>query len=321
MAMKVLLAEDSLTMMITTSKIIKKSGHEVIPARDGKEALSLYSSENPDLVLLDIEMPELTGFEVAKKIRSNNSSKWIPIIFLTSYADDESLSKGIESGGDDYLIKPVSQIVLNAKLNAMQRISEMQNKLIDLSNELSETNNKLQNSVITDPLTGAKNRLYLDECIKNEWFRGMRDKSELSLLIVDVDNFKTLNDTNGHQAGDTCLIDLVKLFGSHLKRSSDVLCRYGGDEFVVVLPNTSGANAFKIGEKIRTSVITYNTESKLDIPVAISVSIGCASRIPDDSISFDEFLTYADKALYEAKATGRNCVVNAEITANKTIAA
>jgi diguanylate cyclase (GGDEF)-like protein len=321
MAMKVLLAEDSLTMMITTSKIITNSGHEVIPARDGKEALSLYSSENPDLVLLDIEMPELTGFEVAEKIRADNTNKWIPIIFLTGYADDENLSKGIESGGDDYLIKPVSQIVLNAKLNAMHRISEMQNKLIDLSNELSETNNKLQNSVITDPLTGAKNRLYLDECIKNEWFRGMRDKSELSLLIVDVDNFKTLNDTNGHQAGDTCLIDLVKLFGSHLKRSSDVLCRYGGDEFVVVLPNTSGSDAFKIGEKIRTSVITYNTESKLDIPVAISVSIGCATRIPDDSISFDEFLTYADKALYKAKAAGRNCVVNAEITTNKTIAA
>ena len=319
--MKVLLAEDSLTMMLTTSKIIKNSGHEVIPARDGKEALSLYSSENPDLVLLDIEMPELTGFEVAEKIRADNSSKWIPIIFLTGFADDENLSKGIESGGDDYLVKPVSQVVLNAKLKAMQRISEMQNKLIVLSNELSETNNKLQNSVITDPLTGAKNRLYLDECIKNEWFRGMRDKSELSLLIVDVDNFKTLNDTNGHQAGDTCLIDLVKLFGSHLQRSSDVLCRYGGDEFVVVLPNTPESDAFQVGEKIRTSVITYNAESKMEIPVAISVSIGCASCIPDDSISFDEFLTYADKALYKAKAAGRNCVVNAEITPNKTIAA
>ncbi len=319
--MKVLLAEDSLTMMLTTSKIIKNSGHEVIPARDGKEALSLYSSENPDLVLLDIEMPELTGFEVAEKIRADNSSKWIPIIFLTGFADDENLSKGIESGGDDYLVKPVSQIVLNAKLNAMHRISEIQNKLIDLSNELSETNNKLKNSVITDPLTGAKNRLFLDECIRNEWYRGIRHKSELSLLIIDVDNFKTLNDTNGHQAGDTCLIDLVNLFGSHLKRSSDVLCRYGGDEFVIVLPNTSGVDAFQIGEKIRTSVIKYNSESEMEIAVAISVSIGCASCIPDDSISFDEFLTYADKALYKAKAAGRNCVVNAEITTNKTIAA
>ena len=319
--MKVLLAEDSLTMMITTSKIIKNSGHEVIPARDGREALSLYYSENPDLVLLDVEMPELTGFEVAEKIRADNTSKWIPIIFLTGFADDENLSKGIESGGDDYLVKPVSQIVLNAKLNAMHRISEMQNKLIDLSNELSETNDKLQNSVITDPLTGAKNRLYLDECINNEWFRGMRDKSELSLLIVDVDNFKTLNDTNGHQAGDKCLIDLVKLFDSHLQRSSDVLCRYGGDEFVVVLPNTSGVDAFRIGEKIRLGVIKYITESKMEISVAISVSIGCATCIPDASRTSDEFLTYADKALYKAKRNGRNCVVKADISRNNIIAA
>lgn len=319
--MKVLLAEDSLTMMLTTSKIIADSGHEVIPARDGKEALSLYYSENPDLVLLDVEMPKLTGFEVAEKIRTDDTIKWIPIIFLTGFADDKDLSKGIESGGDDYLIKPVSQVVLNAKLNAMHRISEMQNKLLDLSHELSETNNKLQNSVITDPLTGAKNRLYLDECIKNEWFRGMRDKSELSLLIVDVDNFKTLNDTNGHQAGDTCLIELIKIFGSHLQRSSDVLCRYGGDEFVIVLPNTSGADAFDIGEKLRSSVIKYNTESNMEIPVAISVSIGCATCVPDDSKTCDEFLTYADKALYKAKANGRDCVVNADMTTNITEAA
>lgn len=319
--MKVLLAEDSLTMMLTTSKIIKNSGHEVIPARDGKEALSLYHSENPNLVLLDIEMPKLTGFEVAEKIRADDTSKWIPIIFLTGFADDENLSKGIQSGGDDYLVKPVSQIVLNAKLNAMHRISEMQNKLIDLSNELSVTNDKLQNSVTTDPLTNAKNRLYLDECINNEWFRAMRNKSELSLLIVDVDNFKTVNDTNGHQAGDKCLIDMVKLFGSHLQRSSDVLCRYGGDEFVVVLPNTSGVDAFRIGEKIRLGVIKYNTESKMEIPVAISVSIGCAACIPDDSMTSDEFLTYADKALYKAKRNGRNCVVKADISTNNIIAA
>ncbi len=319
--MKALLAEDSLTVMLTTSKIIKNSGHEVIPARDGKEALSLYYSESPDLVLLDVEMPELTGFEVAEKIRANDTGKWIPIIFLTGFADDENLSRGIESGGDDYLVKPVSQIVLNAKLKAMHRISEMQKKLIDLSNELSVTNDKLQHSVTTDPLTNAKNRLYMDECINNEWFRGMRNKSKLSLLIVDVDNFKTLNDTNGHQSGDTCLIDLVKLFGSHLHRSSDVLCRYGGDEFVIVLPNTAEADAFQIGEKIRLGVIKYNTELKMEIPVAISVSIGCATCIPDDSLTSDEFLTYADKALYKAKANGRNCVVNAGISTKNIIAA
>jgi diguanylate cyclase (GGDEF)-like protein len=318
--MKVLLAEDSVTMMLTTSSLIEESGHDVIPAKDGKEALSLYKSEQPDLVLLDVEMPEYTGYEVAEKIRSDKTGKWVPIMFLTAHLGDAHLLKGINAGGDDYLVKPVSSIVLNAKLNAMHRISMMQNELIDLSKELTKANNKLQKSIITDPLTGAKNRLFLDDCIKREWNRCKRNKFELSLLIIDVDNFKTLNDTNGHQAGDACLIDLVKLFNSHLKRSSDVLCRYGGDEFVIVLPETSPASALEIGERIRTSVEKYTTQCVTGSSVDISVSIGCASYIPDDRISFGEFLTFADKALYEAKDAGRNCVVEAD-TSRKTIAA
>ncbi|MCZ6802491.1 MAG: response regulator [Proteobacteria bacterium] len=111
--MKVLLAEDSLTMMMTTTAIIKASGHEVIQARDGKEALSLYDSENPDLVLLDVEMPEYSGFEVAEKIRSENKHDWVPTVFLTGFEDDEHLSQGIKAGGDDYLTKPVSPLVIN----------------------------------------------------------------------------------------------------------------------------------------------------------------------------------------------------------------
>ncbi len=317
--MKVLLAEDSKSMMLTTTAIIKQSGHEVIQAKDGKEAFNLYLSENPDLVILDVMMPEYNGFEVAEKIRAKDKDDWVPIIFLTGIVDDENLSRGIKSGGDDYLTKPVSSVVLNAKLNAMQRISEMRNKLIDLTKELSDTNKKLKKSTITDPLTGAKNRLYLDECTQNEWYRGMRDKKALSILLIDVDNFKTLNDTNGHQAGDECLIDLVKLINSHLKRSSDVLCRYGGDEFVVLLPSTGSIDAMRISETIRKSIEVYNIEldKKVETPVKISVSIGIATTIPDDRFSHDDFLSHADKALYAAKAAGRNCVVNAEMPKDK----
>jgi diguanylate cyclase (GGDEF)-like protein len=321
--MKILLAEDSRTMMLTTTAIIAESGHEVIQAHDGEEALSVYFSEKPDLALLDVEMPKLNGFEVAKKIRSTNEDTWVPIIFLTSHKADKHLAEGIDAGGDDYLTKPISDVVLNAKLKAMQRISEMKNKLLDLTKELSETNDKLQNSVITDPLTGAKNRLYLDDCTKREWYRGMRSETVLSLLLIDVDNFKTLNDTNGHQAGDKCLIDLVKLFSSHLKRSTDVLCRYGGDEFVVVLPDTSENDSLRIAETIRKEVEDYSNKlgKTMKTPVTISVSIGSASYIPDDILSYDEFLSYADKALYAAKEAGRNCVVKAEISKENNLAA
>lgn len=321
--MKILLAEDSRTMMLLTSTIIRKSGHEVIQARDGKEALSLYLSKKPDLVLLDVEMPELNGFEVAEEIRSKDKDIWIPIIFLTSHKGDDHLSQGINAGGDDYLTKPISKVVLNAKLIAMYRIFEMQNKLRSITKELSDTNKKLKESTITDPLTGAKNRLYLDEYTKREWYRGMRNKTTLSILLVDVDNFKTLNDSNGHQMGDKCLIDLVKLIQSYLKRSTDVLCRYGGDEFVIVLPETSTSNSMQIAETIREKVEQYSTEfaKETKVPVKISVSIGSATCIPVESISYSEFIGYADKALYAAKDAGRNCVVKSEDSEQKSVAA
>jgi diguanylate cyclase (GGDEF)-like protein len=320
--MKILLAEDSKSMMMTTSAIIRQCGHEVIQAYDGKQALSLYQSESPDLVLLDVEMPEYNGFEVARIIRSKDKDIWVPIIFLTSHKDDTHLSEGINAGGDDYLTKPVSHIVLNAKLKAMSRIFEMQNKLLTMTKELSKINDELNQSVITDPLTGAKNRLYMDECIIREWGRGMRNKKELSILLVDVDNFKTMNDKNGHQIGDICLIELVKIFNSHLKRSTDVLCRYGGDEFVIVLPDTTTVNAMRIAETIRNEVEKYSAKlsKKTEVPVKISVSIGCASCIPDKSISHSEFLSHADKALYAAKDAGRNCVVKSE-KSEKSVAA
>ena len=319
--MKVLLAEDSLTVMLTTSAIIKKSGHQVIQARDGKQALELYTSEEPDLVLLDVEMPEFNGFEVAEKIRAMNNEIWVPIIFLTGFADDENLSRAIDAGGDDYLTKPVSDIVLNAKLNAMHRISEMQNRLRSVSDQLTEMNNKLQQSVITDPLTGAHNRLYMDECIEREWYRAMRTKTELSILLTDVDNFKALNDSNGHCAGDTCLKEIVSLIDTHLKRSTDVLCRYGGDEFVVILPDTCSTYAMEIGEKIRQSVEHYSTQLELNTAVDISVSIGCAACVPNTDINYNDYLKLADKALYVAKETGRNRVHNLAASDKNNIAA
>ena len=314
--MKILLAEDSKSMMLTTAAIIRQSGHEILQAFNGIEALELYQSEKPDLLLLDVEMPKLSGYEVAQKIRSKSSNTWVPIIFLTSHKDDEHLSQGIAAGGDDYLIKPVSSVVLNAKLNAMQRIYEMQTKLLSLTDELQQTNQELSLSANTDPLTGAKNRLYMEESLEREWVRCMRSKTELSMLVVDLDNFKTLNDTNGHQAGDNCLIEIVKIINNHLNRSTDVLCRYGGDEFIIILPDTDENYAMKIAEKIRHHVEEFSNQFEISNPVDIRASIGCATYIPDEKLTADELLTYADKALYAAKEKGRNCIVKAEFADN-----
>lgn len=320
--MKILLAEDSKSMMLMTSSMIHQPGFEVIQAYNGIEALELYNSEKPDLVLLDVEMPGQSGFEVAKKIRSKETDKWIPIIFLTSRNDDQNLSEGIKVGGDDYLTKPISSIVLNAKLKAMQRIYEMQKKLFSVTESLSETNQKLLLTASTDPLTGAKNRLHMDENIEREWFRCMRYKMELSIVVIDVDNFKTLNDEKGHQTGDDCLIEIVKIINKHLNRTTDILFRYGGDEFIVMLPDTDENYSFKIAEKIRANIEKINTQYDMPVSVKISASIGIATYIPDEKLSADKLLSFADNALYKAKEKGRNCVISAQISnSNDTEAA
>ena len=315
--MKILIAEDSRSLMLTTSVVIRQTGNEVLQAFNGTEALSIYEQDPPDLILLDVEMPGLTGFEVAEKIRSQKSEKWIPIIFLTSHKDEDYLTKGLDIGGDDYLIKPVSSVVLKAKINAMQRIYEMQSKLISLTDNLIEANKSLSHSANTDPLTGAKNRLYMEKSLENEWQKGMSIKTELSLMVLDLDNFKTLNDKNGHQAGDDCLIEIVKIIDQHLNRTTDILCRYGGDEFILLLPDTDSNYALKIAEKVRVNVEDFSDQFKIPHPVDIRASIGCATYVPDVNLSADELLTYADKALYAAKEKGRNCVVQATIPNKK----
>ena len=154
----------------------------------------------------------------------------------------------------------------------------------------------------------------MEESIEREWYRCMRNKTELSMLIVDVDNFKTLNDTNGHQVGDDCLIEIVKIIKQHLNRSTDILCRYGGDEFIVILPDTAENYSLKIAENIRVHIEEFSAQSNFHVPVNISVSIGSATYIPDKKLTADELLTFADKALYSAKEKGRNCVINANVT-------
>lgn len=301
-------------MMLVTSNIIRESGHEVIQAVDGNQALALYQSEKPDLVILDVEMPGYNGYEVAERIRSRDEDLWVPIIFLTSFSGDDHLLMGINAGGDDYLTKPVSEVVLNAKLNAMRRISEMQNRLLEMTRELSEINTKLHQSSITDPLTGCFNRLYLDECILDEWMSAAHGKLDLSVLIIDIDNFKTLNDTNGHYMGDNCLIKMVHIFNKHIEIPMDKLCRYGGDEFVIVMPGTDGTKAEAVAQKLCKAVMDFSNNYHLEVPVDLSISIGCASCVPDKSVSVEDFLKIADQALYEAKNNGRNQVIRADMS-------
>jgi PleD family two-component response regulator len=195
-------------------------GIQALTAETGRDALDLYRSEHPDIILLDGRLPDIDSFEVAREIRAMEKKKdWTAIIFLTSMTKDEELARGIEVGGDDYLLKPVSEIVLQAKVNAMRRLVEMQHSMIDLTFKLNQANKELQLLSATDGLTGLYNRRMYDELSLLEWCRCERTKKSFALVMADVDYFKFYNDHYGHQAGDECL----KAVASQMRRAAPVM--------------------------------------------------------------------------------------------------
>ena len=307
--MKALLIEDTLTSATLVSHQLRKIGIEPIVARDGEMGIEQFKLERPDVILLDIIMPGMDGFEVARRIRQlEQAGEWTPIIFLTARTSDEDLEKGISVGGDDYLIKPVSETVLAAKVRAMQRIAQMRYSLLVLTRKLDEANQELTRLSSLDGLTSIANRRQFDETLLREWRRASRQRKPLALLLCDVDKFKQFNDGYGHQVGDECLKAVARTLSSVLRRPADMVARYGGEEFAVILPDTDITGALQVAEGMRSAVeglrITHRYARGSGV---VTVSIGVASVIPgrNEGLSAD-LLKAADDALYQAKESGRN---------------
>lgn len=314
--MKVLVVEDTVTSATLICQMLGKMGLSTVHARNGEEGLKSFAREKPDLVLLDVIMPDLDGFDVARRIRQQEQGvEWTPIIFLSARASDEDLARGIAAGGDDYLIKPVSEVVLRAKVDAMRRISTMRATLVQLTQKLDHANRELERLNAIDGLTGVANRRRFDETLRHEWLRAARGAHPLSLLLIDVDEFKQFNDGNGHLAGDECLRDLARLLEASLKRPSDLVARYGGEEFGVILPETDAAGASAVANvlvaAVREAAILHGHSS---VSGFLTISIGIATAVPErgDEGGFEVLITLADEALYKAKRGGRDRVVLAD---------
>ncbi len=294
--MKILVADDSKTNLALITDAINKLGHEVIPAHSGRQALEIYQENRPDLIILDVMMEDIDGFECAKQIRTIDREDWIPIIFLSGSVDDESIAKGIDAGGDDYLTKPFSEITLAAKIKAMQRISDMRLKLFEMTQNLY-----LMSS--TDSLTGVYNRLQFDRSIKEILAATDRNHKKAALLFIDLDNFKAINDTFGHHIGDLLLIEVAKRLKLCV-RSKDFISRLGGDEFAIILSDIEDTKeAEQIAEKIiNTLSVDYNIEGH---HIKNGSSIGVAFY-PHASTTRENLVLNADVAMYHAKASGRN---------------
>jgi len=264
-------------------------------------------------VLLDARLPDIDGFEVASKIRkAEQGEEWTAIIFLTAMNSDEDLARGIAAGGDDYLVKPVSETVFHAKVRAMQRLVGMQRNLVEVTHKLDAANAELQRLSTTDALTGIANRRALDDFLSREWRRCQRMEKPLSLVMLDIDYFKLFNDKYGHQAGDDCLQQVAAQIARAAPRASDLAARYGGEEFMLVLGETDLDGALWMAERVRQmigdlKVVHYATDSKF-----VSVSCGVVSVLPDDKHSIETLIASADAALYQAKRGGRDRVVAGE---------
>jgi len=309
-----MVVEDSKVTMKALCNYLKRMGVDnPLKAVTGQEAIELFRKHRPDIILLDAILPDIDGFDIAKMFRGmEKGDEWSAIIFLTSMDKDEDVARGIEVGGDDYLLKPISEMVLKAKVNAMRRLVEMQRALVDVTQELNVANKELERLSTTDGLTGLANRRFFDDLSVREWRRCERMKKPMALVMVDVDHFKKYNDTYGHQGGDQCLRAVAAQVARAAPRASDLAARYGGEEFVLVLGETTVDGAKWVANNIRQHVADLNMPHSASSIGHVSVSCGVASLLPLEDMPFDILLKVADEALYKAKEQGRNRVVCAE---------
>lgn len=294
--MKILVVDDSRTSLAIISATLLKLGHKVVTAMMAEQGIACFKNESFDLVILDVIMPDMSGFDCAKRLRALNHEEWIPIIFLSAAVEDISVSLGIDSGADDYLTKPFSEVMLAAKIKAMQRISDMQKKLFDMTKKLTILSS-------TDVLTHAANRGQFEKVLREEISYANRYHVKFTLFFIDLDHFKDVNDQLGHQAGDLLLIQVAKRINACL-RESDFLGRLGGDEFAIILkrverPEDAGKVAQKILDKLKQSFQLGNNVAD------ISCSIGIACY-PTAGSTFETLIQSADIAMYHAKEIGRN---------------
>jgi diguanylate cyclase (GGDEF)-like protein len=261
--------------------------------QNGLEALALATSESPDLIVLDVAMPGMDGYEVLKRLKEESSTRDIPVIFLTAPGPGVSEARALELGAIDFITKPYDPAILKAR---------MQNQLaykrsLDLAMTLS----------MGDALTGIPNRRRFDAHLSQEWDHGLRSGQPLSMILMDIDHFKRFNDTLGHPAGDACLQRVAEVLKQSMLRSVDFVARYGGEEFACILSVTDVPGALAVAQRIAARMAAAGIVHP-DSPVAphVTLSMGVATLVPDRTLTPRELTLEADRQLYNAKRLGRN---------------
>ncbi len=301
--MKILIAEDDVTSRLILENMLIKWGYNVVSATDGNDAWKkLQEADPPRLLILDWMMPGIEGIEICRRIRENSKSEdqYTYVTLLTAKESKENIVTGMEAGADDYITKPFDMHELRVRVRAGERI-------VQLQSELLEAKKTLEIQSRTDPLTGVLNRRAILSQIGSELSRANRENTNVSILMLDLDHFKTINDTYGHLAGDAVLRECMRRVELTV-REYDSVGRFGGEEFIVVLPGSNTDDTIAVAERIRLSM----NETPADvagISIPFTISQGLATSNGQSTV--DEMIAMADQALYRAKENGRNRVEKA----------
>jgi len=301
-----LIIDDSQVLRGQVLEFLKDTGlfTRYLEAKDGLEGFKTLLENTVDVVLCDLEMPGMDGLKFLGMRNAREDLRDIPVIMLTGHEESEKKVKGLEQGASDYITKPFDAGELIARVKVQLKIKSLQD-------DLKERNRQLEQLSNTDPLTQLANRRFLMESFEREFRRSLRDGSTLSLIMADIDHFKRINDTYGHQEGDRVLQTVAKLIVEQL-RDYDVAARFGGEEFAIVLPDTALGNAVQVASRVRKKVeaMVFHGELK---KLKMTISLGVASCPHTQVEGVNDLIRLADDALYSAKKDGRNKVVIADV--------
>ncbi|WP_028575110.1 diguanylate cyclase [Desulfonatronovibrio hydrogenovorans] len=292
----VLIVDDQPANIHALANIVKAE-YSVKVATRGESALEIVSTDDEiDLILLDIEMPGMDGYEVCRRLKANEQTNNIPVVFVTARDSAEDEELGFSLGAVDYISKPFNPMIVRARLRNHMNLKIKTDTLERLS--------------MRDGLTDIPNRRSFDEQLEKEWARSQRNALPLSLVMLDIDHFKAYNDNYGHGAGDECLRRVARVLSQSLARPMDMLARYGGEEFVVLLPETDPQGAVHVAEHLRQAIFeTAIVHEYSSIAPVVTISLGAATHSSESAMNNPEHLKLtADKALYKAKKSGRNQV-------------
>jgi diguanylate cyclase (GGDEF)-like protein len=294
----VLVVDDSLLILEALSSLIGDE-YDVLVAMNGAEAVELAVEVSPDLILLDVVMPEQDGYEILSTLKSAPCTVDIPVIFLTGMGSEADEVRGLQMGAVDYIVKPFVPEIVRARVRTHL--------------ELKRSRDLLQRLALMDGLTGIANRRCFNDRLGVEWARSLRTQTPLSLILADIDHFKPYNDFYGHPAGDSCLVQVAQALERESLRPSDLAARFGGEEFTLLLPETDLAGALLVAERIQAHIrkLAIRHENSAVAPL-VTLSLGVASLVAAPGMSAEQLIQEADERLYEAKQRGRNQIRSAD---------